>query len=455
MKRPEKPISVAVLPTVGAIEGNKFAQMRYLVDFYGKENARIIFDLLSGDRNLNNQERFLIDKLTLESLEQHYPGITNERCDNDNYKLDLEEEINRKLENIRRILVPLTDGANQVVEDVVKKSFPDLEFSLGLLNPTKYPSLDFHKRLETIFSNQTSEKLRYELIRQILLSLIILNLQEIRLKAEIDEEITQITALFEGEMIAGKTGENQPYIFYTINDNKYNTALGYYPDLNTARKHKKRGQHIKKHRYNVREIDGIGLVLFDFRIKTFISATKKAIHLAINQTSERKKANPKKRVETVNVPDFSGLMFACEVGKEKELIERLKTEIRKVYPEAQIRNKDKKKKTEAEIANLSEEEQIKIKKGSSLDMEYLRLMVKLTPNSLELEIVVYNWIEYLNSKMHTEMSHARYDRSRTNVVANAFCPTNIYGHNLQEVQYLRNEFEKQAASDLRKKNRIK
>lgn len=445
------------LPTVEAVKGSSFATMRYFYEFLGKEGARAAQTLINSKKReeITEGDLLKINRVVLRALKKNFPSL-----------------IKTGMGDMEQILFDRFADALAVVKTTEQLSFPDMELEFGLLTPTQYAPLNVAKQLVLLMAQTELDTvdpiLAHELIRQLALSILSIQFHELNLQNKTRDKLAQLVELFEQNLIAGPIGNTDTSVRYGIYDNQTNGLLSEITgDLHECIRlwqENSHDTHIKELPARVRQIPDFGEVLFDYRSKGVVSATIKAIYEAM-QCDEKnmppdqagKKPSKRKHVDLSVIPDLSGFLFVVDAGKEAALIEKIVSTIRSKYPDMTYRTKHKTKTNN-----------IKQARGSSSEIEFKRIMVRLEGdlNETEIEIMVYNWSEYSTYRLHVGDNVGSnseplyvggatdfYTTKRTTVVSEVLFPEKVYAYSKKaaQIRKRRSAMQQSVAEKLRKK----
>jgi len=418
-KSKELKIPLAILER--KIKDNTFSLLRFFVEFFGAENARAI---LSFIENGNEEDFNSANEKIFSSLRDRFVFF-------------------KKLSNqeIQRILLEFYLKANLIVEGLIDSSFPGMELELGLLNTTTVPTMDLAKRISIIFSNgETTDRYKYDLLRQDIMSLLLLELSKYNHLVRNSEKLNKLQGLFEENFFLGKIGEINTKRIYSIHDNETNFCLGTFSSKEDAYIFLNKQlivstAHIKKHKWNMREVSDVGNTLVNMRTKSDFSIIRKVVHNAIKSESIR----PKIEVGIdSDLLDITGFMFVVPNGQRHNMLKKVTNIIEENYP----------------IAGIVSKNVVKRGRGQSSKVSFLRVLIYLDQNITPIEVMVMDQVEYMNYRFEIEQAHELFSLRKSISSANLLFPEDVYHYDNAEVEQYRLRQKEEIITKLKVSNRV-
>lgn len=398
MSRKERFIPTIVLEK--PVEQNKFALLRFFVEFSGPRLARQILELLSEQPNNNDFDE--ANRLVYSHLKVIFPYFRN-----------LEKN------QIEVIILEMYHKANEIVEELIRVSYPGMEHELGLLNTTGVPTVNIAKRIHLMMSNGAStERYKYELLRQDILALMLMELSKYNHTVPNSENLHSLQEIFEKELYQGRVGDVEPHSIISIHSDEENQCYGTYPSVEAAQDHIKTERlnnvHIKSHKWKMRHVDGVGDVLANMRTKSDSSIVRKMIFNSTNDQSDR----PKIKIGLdSDLFDTTGFMFVVANGESKKMIDRLLVLIEQYYPEAKFVHKNKTGKG----------------RGQSDKVSFLRFLAYLGDEESPIEVMVMEQNDYMNYRFELEQAHELFTLRKSLVSAEKLFPQQVFLYDSKEV----------------------
>jgi len=387
------------------VESNSFALLRFLVSIIGKNHSRTVIKLIAD----NNRDSLSAARLNLyTALKEKYPSLAPLTG----------AEIESKL-------IGYYKQADIIINQLVKDTYEDMEFELGLLDSTSVSTPDLVLRIKQyIYNSQTTPRFKYELIRQDILAFILFELEEFNHERETRIQLSKLQAIFEKELYLGRTGEISSKIFYSVHNNTDNKCIASFSTKRKAKtyvKKQKQETHIKSHHWRTRTVDKVGPVLSNMRVKSDYSIIRKAIFIS----SLEKKAKTK----SINISnegilvDKAGFMFVTDNGKRETLMNTIIEIIKVQYPNVKIVKKDLVGKTS--------------KRNQSSKVNFTRIIAYLDGQSQPIEIIVMNQDNYLDYRLEFDQAHEIFDIKKSVAAADLLFPNNIFEIKKKDIKKIR------------------
>ncbi|NCN03682.1 MAG: hypothetical protein GW942_01245 [Candidatus Pacebacteria bacterium] len=384
-----------------SLENNQFALLRFFVELFGLESSRQILDLLS--QNPDNDDFNEANEVIFNQLRDMFPYFRN-----------LERS------QIESIIIEMHRKSNEIVEQVMRISYPGMDHELGLLNTTGVPTINIAKRIHKMMSNGSStERYKYELLRQDVLALMLMELSKYIHTVPNSENLHCLQEIFEKELYQGKVGDIQPKELFSIHSDADNQCVGTFLSFAEAEtfvnKNCQFGSvHIKSHKWRMREVDSIGDVLTNMRTKSDSAIIRKMIYNSSNDTSPR----PKIRIGLdSDLFDTTGFMFVVANGESQHMINRLIILIRNYYPQATFVEKNKVRKG----------------RGQSDKVSFLRFLAYLGDEESPIEVMVMEQDNYMNYRFELEQAHELFTLRKSAVSAKVLFPQAVFNYDAEEV----------------------
>lgn len=421
----EKELSIPLAILEREIQEKDFVLVRLFVEFFGKKNARVIFDLLSQGDETNFTEA---NKRIFKSLRKRFPLFENLPSD-----------------EIEEILIRFYKDANRIVEGLINTSFTGMDDQLELLNTTSVPNLNLARRILLIASDRKSTgRYKYELLRQDLITLMLLELAKHNDIVENSKRLNALQDIMEEELFLGTIGEVQPQLMFSVHDNQTNSCLGTFVSLEEAqffikdivKQNPEEGDpHIKRNKWSVRDIAGVGPSLVKMRIKSNFSIIRKILSKAVTNKENNSNIELSRKSDLL---DTSGFMFIVPNGQMEAMREVILSKIQERYPNVKFVSKDK-------VAN---------DRGQADNIDWLRFLVYLDNDSSPIEIVIMDQVRYLNYQLAIPEAHDLYELRKSIDSANLLFPQLIYKYDLEEVETKRQLQIKKIKDNLKNSDRI-
>jgi hypothetical protein len=383
------------------VEQNQFALLRFFVEIFGPQLSRKILELLTYEPTHHNVEA--ANKLIFNRLKEIFPYFRN-----------LEQS------QIEVIIIEMYHKANEIVEQLIQVSYPSMEHELGLLNTTGVPTVNITKRIDKMMSNgQTTERYKYELLRQDVLALMLMELSKYNHTVSNSENLHSLQEIFERDLYQGRSGDVQPRELFSVHSNDDNQCYGTFANIEEAESFMQfqvldAKAHIKSHKWMMREVDGIGDILTNMRTKSDSAIIKKMIYNSSTDESPR----PKVRIGLdSDLFDTTGFMFVVANSEGQNMISRLSILIRNHYPEANFVSKNK----------------VNTGRGQSDKVSFLRFLVYLGDEESPIEIMVMEQDQYMNYRFELEQAHELFTLRKSSVSAEKLFPQEVFQYNIEKV----------------------
>ncbi|NCN87534.1 MAG: hypothetical protein GW941_01415 [Candidatus Pacebacteria bacterium] len=392
-------IPVSVLEK--SVEQNRFALLRFFVELFGIETSRTILALIS--ENPDNQKLSEVNEIITARLLEIFPRLKN---------------LNQS--QIEEIILEKYRKANEITEQLIQLSYPGMEHELGLLDTTGVPTVDLASRISLMMSNgESTPRYKYELLRQDVLALMLMELAKYNNSVSNSKKIHCMQEIFEKDLYQGNVGEVQAREIFSVHSSEDNYCLSTFSNIEEAEafinsQESANNLHIKSHKWQMRNIDGIGYVLANMRTKSDFSIVRKMIYNSSKDKSQR----PKIKIGTNDdLFDTTGFMFVVDTDESNNMINRLIFLIRNSYPHAKFVTKDR----------------VKTDRGQSEKVSFRRFLVYLDEERNPIEVIVMEQRQYMNYRFELEQAHELYSRRKSSLSAEKLFPQEVFGYDDDEV----------------------
>lgn len=361
----------------------------------------------------------------------------------------LPEDLNR----LEKELLQLAQEANKVVAAFRETYYPGSETTLGLVTAVETPKRDLLATPQVLLSNgNTDERVKYELWRQELIVLILLQLNQAREDANIDKLVHNVNDLVENKLFIGKYGKLHHYSIYSIHDNLTNECISVSETKPPVIDNEL--YHLKFHEMKIRlaglpsenEDPVIVPVHYHFRRKSIVSSVVKALRKALLKG---------KAMSPEDVTDMVGNMFV--VMDEAQLVpfmNRVFELLRQKYPNCIIKQKHK--------TGTNEDS------SKSDDLDWNRCLLFIDENQrYPVELIFFTATQYFNYRYRVGkydengnvittngLSHRLYELRRGLDVCRLMFPKSIYGNNDENAASARKLAYQRAVRELFEANRL-
>lgn len=413
-KNVEIPLAILQNP----IDQNRFTVLRFFYEFFGPENSRVIIALLAQEPTKKSIKK--INKIFLTVLKKHFTKLRNHNKD-----------------QIYSEIIELYDRADLLISNLVKIAFPGMEFEMELLDNTITSNIDFAERLFILSSkSEGTQRLKYELIRQDILALLLLQINNYNHVVDSRQKHNEFQKLFESQLYSGKPGTIHKRYIYSIHESQTNRCIATFASLLSAQKYLAKhpevakNAHIKKFNSQMRLVKNIGYVLAQARNKSDLSTIRKILFYSkLDTSSKRKKISLEKQG---GLEDTIGYMFVTPNKKRKKFLNAVITSILKKYPNAKIDHRDG----------------VSTGRGQSRKVKYLRIFVRLESLPKPIEIIVISQIDYMNYLYELDQAHALYELKKTAGSSDILFPTSVFEYDEKKATDKKEERRKLIETEL-------
>lgn len=273
----------------------------------------------------------LLRKLTGEAGEEIMMGIKDGQFDRFSMPEELAQRANTHFGNAFRDEFGLDPSTNvrrfwrgrQMngidVHFLMKDELPNLERRLGIATEVTTPTGDFTDTLGVQATAELPAKFRHEIKRRMLMGIVDTQIEMDERRGDLATELSKIEAVFAQHLFVGPQATIKPYFVYANHDIRTNRVISLdYRNRGSV------GNSIRRfHEYDTREIEKIGRVFYDSRVKPRPSAMIKALDRASQNGENNGFIDPAKDVQ-----DRFGVIFVIMNPKIRP--SRLSRRIREV-----------------------------------------------------------------------------------------------------------------------------
>lgn len=251
-------------------------------------------------------------ELSGEAGEEISIGIENRRFDRFSIPEELSQRANTHFWNAFRDEFGLDPSTNvrrfwrggQMngldVHFLVRDKFPNLDKRLGVATEVTSPTGDFTDTLGVLSTAELPAKFRHEIKRRMLMGIVDTQIEMDERRSDLATELSKIEAVFAQHLFVGPQATTKPYFVYANHDTRTNRVVRLdYKNRGSA------GNSIRRlHEYDTREIEKVGKVFYDTRVKPRSSAIVKALDRAGRNGENNGFIDPAKDVQ-----DRFGVIF--------------------------------------------------------------------------------------------------------------------------------------------------
>jgi hypothetical protein len=427
MEQEQKPILIPKKLLEEPVDKNSHAISRFLISIVGSNNAKLIINAIK------QQDPNVAKKILYESIQEKFSSLKG-----------------LSIVAMETKFIEINIKANSIINDLIA-IIPNTELLFDQLNNIKSTNPDLIEVFSTLMSeNEDSPRLKFELLRELILSIIILQLEELNDPLKRVNLVKKLEKLFEKKLFEGLNAELKPLKFYGVHDTNNNCVasfddlkkakkfLNYYKELHTEIKIKhelltykdangetvtnklyqiinkedyclntfeeyedadqyiKNNQelHIKHHDWNTRNNNEFGNILSNGRSKEVVSLVKKLF--AIESLS---KSITIDATRMYNPTDGIGFMFVVENGKSRKLIEHISYLI---LEEFESDDKEYPKFISKDIVGTTG------KRGQSDEVKFVRYIITIYKDAPPIEIMVLDRDDYLKYRLSLTQAHEKY-----------------------------------------------
>ncbi len=391
------------------------------MELVGTEQARTILSLLALPSTSEADKK--IDTIFISATQNLFPKLAT--------RSDI--EIQKKMSEV----YTLTDA---FIKELINSYFLEMQFELSLLDNTTTSTTSFASRLRLLNSQDSTSRLKYEILRQDLLALLFLELQEKNTTQQNRALLNSFQTLFEAKLYEGKDGTIYERDIFSVHSNKTNRCVATFSSLQSAQRYITRKNdkdlYIKKFNCRMRKVQKIGFVLASTRIKSDFSILRKVFYKSKLEQRDRKKISIELKEK---LEDTTGYLFVVPNGKRTQMLNNIIEEIKKIDPDAKV----------------TPDHKVDSNRGQSNSVKFLRINVKISSSTKPIEIIIFNQIDYMNYLYDFEQAHELFNLKKTEVASQTLFPNEVYTIDSKKTENQQKKRRTQIKRTLLKSKRVR